>query len=176
MVGPRACCWDTRPFSLVPGAGFEPARGCPRGIFLPTTAFAAARAFGVWTFSSPYAGAGRHVGGSRQVSTLSANASRLSSGLPPPSRAEVSPNLTPFTPADFQPDAQSSSPLRLPVSPPGPTGIVGQRDARCCHGPGGLTLSCAGGNGRTKRAVPAQLPLARATRRRKSTEAVPVRR
>ena len=30
-----------KPLRLVPGAGLEPARGCPRGIFVPTTAFAA---------------------------------------------------------------------------------------------------------------------------------------
>ena len=29
---------------VVPGAGLEPAWGCPRGIFVPATAFAAARA------------------------------------------------------------------------------------------------------------------------------------
>src|SRR5581483_10382869 len=47
----------------LPGAGLEPAWGYPRGIFLPTTAFAAARsavarpprrhAFVVWTLPSP---------------------------------------------------------------------------------------------------------------------------
>jgi hypothetical protein len=47
---------------MVPGAGLEPARGYPQGIFLPATAFAAAPvvylavtrvAFGVWTLPSP---------------------------------------------------------------------------------------------------------------------------
>jgi len=44
----------------------------------------------------------------------------LSSGLPPPRRAEVSPSLTPFTPGVSDPGAQTrSSPLCLPVSPSG---------------------------------------------------------
>ena len=41
----------------MPGAGLEPARGFPRGIFLPSTAFTAGAAsapFGVWTFPLPY--------------------------------------------------------------------------------------------------------------------------
>ena len=60
-------------------------------------------AFVVWTFSLPYrwirirSGSGVDLGRSRQVSTLSRYASGLSSGLPPPLRAEVSPSLTPFT-------------------------------------------------------------------------------
>ena len=51
------------------------------------------------------------VGRSRQVSTLSSihyGCSRLSSGLPPPIRAEVSPNLTPFTPGVSSLGAQTT--------------------------------------------------------------------
>lgn len=87
-------------------------------------------AFGVWTFSSPCrARRGRWgpsslytflrlacAGGERQPV-------RLSSGLQarPPGHGTGSPNLTPFTPAvSLEPGAQfSSSPLRLPISPPG---------------------------------------------------------
>src|SRR6185312_7516988 len=66
----------------LPGAGLEPAWGCPRGIFLPTTAFAAARAHRparIWgldfTFALPPS-TGRSavrggLGRGRQVSTLS---------------------------------------------------------------------------------------------------------
>ena len=60
----------------VPGAGIEPARGHPRGIFVPTTAFTAAHrcAFGVWTLSLPcraLLAAVDDLGRGRQVSTLS---------------------------------------------------------------------------------------------------------
>ena len=58
---------------MVPGAGVEPARCFHRGIFLPTTAFAATGfdpVFVVWTFSLPYY-ACHNLGRSRQVSTLS---------------------------------------------------------------------------------------------------------
>lgn len=70
---------------MVPGAGVEPARGYPQGIFLPTTAFAAAlkNTFVVWTLPLPTIQAkklGYGLGRSRQVSTLSLK--RLSSGLP----------------------------------------------------------------------------------------------
>ena len=44
---------------MVPGAGVEPARRLRRGIFLPSTAFAAAytqNAFVVWTLPLPYHG------------------------------------------------------------------------------------------------------------------------
>jgi hypothetical protein len=108
--------------SGLPGAGLEPAWGYPRGIFLPATAFAAARAagahaFGVWTLPLPYRRATRikHASGGlgrgRQVSTLSRRPRgprpakqgprgtvRLSSVLQPPRRAAGSPTLTPFTP------------------------------------------------------------------------------
>ena len=72
--------------SILPGAGLEPARGRPRGIFIPTTAFAAARGCGgpqarIWSldfiFTMPgrplhHLHAARGLGGGRQVSTLSA--------------------------------------------------------------------------------------------------------
>jgi len=74
----RCACSDED----LPGAGLEPAWGCPRGIFLPTTAFAAARAHRparIWgldfTFALPPS-TGRSavrggLGRGRQVSTLS---------------------------------------------------------------------------------------------------------
>lgn len=62
-----------------------------------------AAAFGVWTFSSPYRAAARDHAARlrREPSSLytspAASVAGFSSGLPPPCRAEVSPNLTPFT-------------------------------------------------------------------------------
>ena len=81
----------SKTFEKMPGAGIEPARGFPQGIFLPTTAFAAARrvrsspwaralrrAFGVWTLSLPCRGhTPRGLGRGRQVSTLSPHAVHL---------------------------------------------------------------------------------------------------
>ena len=68
------------------------------------------RRFVVWTFSSSYRRGDVDEG--RQVSTLSGRgekpAARLSSGLPPPLRAEVSPNLTLFTAGVSDPRAQFS--------------------------------------------------------------------
>lgn len=63
---------------MVPGAGIEPAWGFPQGIFVLTTAFAAARACahlesGLYL----YPVATRDLGRSRQVSTLSAPLRRL---------------------------------------------------------------------------------------------------
>jgi hypothetical protein len=70
------------------------------------------------------------LGRGRQVSTLSssqrthsdvsARGAKLSSVLQPPSRAAVPPSLTPFTGSFPYPVLNCSSPLRLPVSPPGP--------------------------------------------------------
>jgi hypothetical protein len=93
---------------MVPGAGVEPARSRLRGIFIPATAFAAARGItricGLdFTFALSCTGTrGRQEPSSLYTSrdahgfTMRAG---FSSGLPPPSRAEVPPNLTPFTPA-----------------------------------------------------------------------------
>ncbi len=87
---------------MVPRAGIEPARCCHRGIFLPTTAFAAALKKHLWSGLSLH-----HIcnwiavvnlDGCRQVSTRSTDFSGLRSGLPSPLRVKVSPNLTPFTP------------------------------------------------------------------------------
>jgi hypothetical protein len=115
----------------MPGTGLEPVRGRPRGIFLLTTAFAAARR----GFAGSHLESGLYlcpvartrVSRGRQVSTLSspprgarsaATSARLSSVLQPPVRAAVPPTLTPFTPAVSERGAQCLSPLRLPISPP----------------------------------------------------------
>ena len=87
---------------VVPGAGLEPAWHCCRGIFLPAAVFTAARrrAFVVWTFPLPHPEIADDRQGPSSLYTFSGiPAPELSSGLPPPRRAEVSPNLTPFTPA-----------------------------------------------------------------------------
>ena len=111
---------------MVPGAGIEPAWSCPRGIFLPTTAFAAATsAFGVWTFSLPC-----RLGRFRQEPSslytfhgclfrrpgLARDCHYLSL---PATGVEVSPNLTPFTTTVSRRVLNILSPLRLPISPPG---------------------------------------------------------
>jgi hypothetical protein len=58
---------------MVPGAGVEPARGFPRGIFIPSTAFAAALLkTHLWPGLSLYPIIANYdLGRSRQVSTLS---------------------------------------------------------------------------------------------------------
>jgi hypothetical protein len=63
----------------LPGAGIEPAWGCPQGIFVLATAFAAARLRGVHLESGLYLCpvAVRDLGRGRQVSTLSAPLKRL---------------------------------------------------------------------------------------------------
>ncbi len=69
---------------MVPRAGIEPARPLRRGIFLPTTALAAAIKsicgldflFTVFAYTK--------LGGCRQVSTRSRKILGLRSGLPPP--------------------------------------------------------------------------------------------
>jgi hypothetical protein len=127
---------------LVPGAGLEPARPCGRGIFVLATAFAAelANSFGVWTFSLPWSGGVTHqtLGRGRQVSTLSLEAPRnqprrtvaglegLSSGLQSPRRVPQwgwFPEFDPIHTGRFRAGCSNySSPLRLPISPPGHTG------------------------------------------------------
>lgn len=103
--------------ALVPGAGLEPARGLSPEGFSYHCGFRGCAlwsgAFVVWTFSLPCRLLIRDLGRGRQVSTLSPAPGRygsgrpgLSSGSPPPSRAEVSPNLTPFTLAVSGPGAQ----------------------------------------------------------------------
>ncbi len=91
----------------MPGAGIEPARGCPQGIFVPTTAFAAARtAARIWgldfTFTVPVARCELpgQVGAVKSLHFPRGRSERrgLSSVLQPPSRAAGSPTLTPFTP------------------------------------------------------------------------------
>jgi len=100
----------------LPGAGLEPARGFPQGIFLPATAFAAvpkgsspaARSFrDIWGLDFTFAvrrPTGRSLGRGRQVSTLSATPRRQ--GLARYCRrncASVPPTLTPFTPGVSRP-------------------------------------------------------------------------
>jgi len=115
---------------LVPGAGVEPAWGCPQGIFVPATAFAAVldvSTFGVWTLPLPCRNPSMtdcDLGRGRQVSTLSprvavAKHEALSSVLQPPLRAAVPPTLTPFAWTFPIQVLNHSSPLRLPISPPG---------------------------------------------------------
>ncbi len=81
------------------------------------------------------------LGRGRQVSTLSSSqraltvsrpGPKLSSVLQPPSRAAVPPSLTPFTGPFPNPVLNCSSPLRLPVSPPGlrvPAGFYTRRSS-----------------------------------------------
>ena len=108
---------------MVPRAGIEPARCCHRGIFLPTTAFAAALKKHLWSGLSLHRIcnyiAVANLGGCRQVSTRSTVFTGLRSGLPSPLRVKVSPNLTPFTTKFPIVVLNLISPLRLPISPPG---------------------------------------------------------
>ena len=103
---------------MVPGAGLEPARGFPQGIFVPlqlsllhASQASPACICGLdFTFAIPRPESARGLGRGRQVSTLSLageRAAALSSVLQPPSRAAVSPTLTPFTPAVSGPGAQA---------------------------------------------------------------------
>ena len=91
-------------------------------------------AFVAWTLPLPYSDRSRSElrQGPSSLYTFrgaSKNAPRLSSGLPPPLRAEVSPNLTPFTSAvSGRVLKYSSSPLCLPVPPPG----LSHHLALCC--------------------------------------------
>lgn len=134
----------------MPGAGVEPAWGCPRGIFLPATAFAAARRSRLAAACAPHLGSGLYLcraappwrtrapgcmrfrQGPSSLYTFPGRRARgdsargkygrsgLSSVLQPPRRAAVPPNLTPFTPGVSRPGCSMvSSPLRLPISPPG---------------------------------------------------------
>ena len=91
----------------MPGAGIEPARGFPRGIFVLTTAFAAACVFAcIWSLDFTFALS--RVARVRQgpsslytfnAGSLVAKPARLSSVLQPPRHAAVPPTLTPFTSA-----------------------------------------------------------------------------
>ena len=72
--------------------------------------------FVVWTISLPYAV--RHLGRGRLVSTLSHSVHGLSSGLPSARPVKGSPNLTPVHPR-VSPWGTQTSPLRLPIPPPG---------------------------------------------------------
>lgn len=72
---------------MVPGAGIEPAWGFPQGIFLLTTAFAAAcseHAFGVWTLPLPCREVRFRQGPSSLYTFRAAQAAWLSSGLQSP--------------------------------------------------------------------------------------------
>ena len=105
---------------MVPRAGIEPARPLRRGIFLPTTAFAAAiKDICGLDFLFTMLRKSHRLGGCRQVSTRSRILFGLRSGLPPSLQAEVSPNLTPFTVKFPITVLNTLSPLRLPISPPG---------------------------------------------------------
>jgi hypothetical protein len=97
----------------------------PEGFSYPTTAFAAAFLVKTHLWSGLYlCPVGFDVGRNHQVSTLSSWSNifglGLSSGLPPPKRAEVPPTLAPFTRGVSDLGAQFIlSPLRLPIPPPG---------------------------------------------------------
>ena len=104
---------------LVPGTGVEPVR--PRGPadFTYHHSFryhASSTRFVVWTIPLPYAV--RHLGRSRLVSTLSHALHGLSSGSPSARPVKGSPNLTPVHPR-VSPWGTLTSPLRLPIPPPG---------------------------------------------------------
>jgi hypothetical protein len=96
----RRCRSASADAQVVPGAGIEPARGFPQGIFVLTTAFAAAwchHAFGVWTLPLPCRAG--DLGRGRQVSTLSSPHGQLglARGCSHPNTWTGSPTLTPFT-------------------------------------------------------------------------------
>ena len=104
---------------VVPGTGVEPVR--PRGPadFTYHHSFryhASPACFVVWTIPLPYAL--RHLGRGRLVSTLSHEDHGLSSGSPSARPVKGSPNLTPVHPR-VSPWGTLTSPLRLPVPPPG---------------------------------------------------------
>ena len=104
---------------LVPGTGVEPVR--PRGPadFTYHHSFryhASSMRFVVWTIPLPYAV--RHLGRSRLVSTLSHALHGLSSGSPSARPVKGSPNLTPVHPR-VSAWGTLTSPLRLPIPPPG---------------------------------------------------------
>ena len=89
-----------------------------------------------FTFAVSSTERGRELGRGRQVSTLSPRAAAatheaLSSVLQPPRHAAVPPTLTPFAwTFPFQ-VLNCSSPLRLPVSPPGHLGAAGFYTSSC---------------------------------------------
>ena len=112
---PRAC--DTS--ALVPGTGVEPVRPKEPADFTYHRSFryhASSARCVVWTIPLPYAA--RHLGRGRLVSTLSHASHGLSSGLPSARPVKGSPNLTPVHPR-VSPWGTPTSPLRLPVPPPG---------------------------------------------------------
>ena len=103
----------------MPGTGVEPVR--PRGPadFTYHHSFryhASSMRFVVWTIPLPYAVG--HLGRSRLVSTLSHALHGLSSGSPSARSVKGSPNLTPVHPR-VSPWGTLTSPLRLPIPPPG---------------------------------------------------------
>ena len=132
---------------MVPGAGLEPARpfraeGFSYSLQLSLLSLATHLESGLYLCHFSVRVRHGKLGRGRQVSTLSpgsdpvqlaelvgvtvrASSKRgsrgLSSGLQAPRCGGTgSPNLTPFTPAVSEPGAQiTSSPLRLPISPPG---------------------------------------------------------
>ena len=106
----------------MPGTGVEPVR--PRGPadFTYHHSFryhASSMRFVVWTIPLPYAV--RHLGRSRLVSTLSHAPHGLSSGSPSARPVKGSPNLTPVHPR-VSAWGTLTSPLRLPIPPPGQCG------------------------------------------------------
>jgi hypothetical protein len=119
----RVLPWTSSDLLGLPGAGIEPARGFPQGIFVLATAFAAARqmhAFGVWTLPLPCRARARVRQGPSSLYTFRA-AHRL--GL---ARGCSHPYVDWFS--DFDPIhtrrfrtgcSITLSPLRLPISPPG---------------------------------------------------------
>src|SRR6185312_15906429 len=115
--------WDRR--EICPGPESNRHGVAPKGFSYPLqlSLLRACAHLGSGLYLCPVAGVDScELGRGRQVSTLSRRlpACGLSSVLQPPRRAAGSPTLTPFTPAVSAPGAQiASSPLRLPISPPG---------------------------------------------------------
>ena len=104
---------------VVPGTGVEPVRPCGPADFTYHHSFRYTPhsvRFVVWTIPLPYAV--RHLGRGRLVSTLSHASHGLSSGSPSARPVKGSPNLTPVHPR-VSPWGTLTSPLRLPVPPPG---------------------------------------------------------
>jgi hypothetical protein len=96
---------------MVRAAGIEPARGFPQRIFLPPTAFAAARKR-LWSGLSLHPGVAA-LGAARLVSTPSRFRAWLGIAI-----CKVSPNLSSSASAVSRESTQSQlSPLRLPIPP-----------------------------------------------------------
>ena len=117
---------------LVPGTGVEPVRPRWPADFTYHHSFryrACPARFVVWTISLPYAF--RHLGRGRLASTLSHASHGLSSGSPSARPVKGSPNLTPVHPR-VSPWGTLTSPLRLPVPPPGQAAWQNKEVLRKC--------------------------------------------